>query len=57
MATKQFESVLSTEQGKTGVGNGDGSDFTIELRVDNLLIYECRVAEAANCSVSIMALL
>jgi hypothetical protein len=26
MATKQFESVLSTEQGKTGLGNGDNTN-------------------------------
>ncbi|XP_053400347.1 phosphatidylinositol 3,4,5-trisphosphate 3-phosphatase TPTE2-like [Mercenaria mercenaria] len=32
-----------------GVGNGDGSDLSLELRVDGLLIYEANVARGINC--------
>lgn len=32
-----------------GVGNGDGSDLRIELRVDGLLIFEADVAQSINC--------
>lgn len=35
------------------MGNGDGSDLTMELRVDGLLIYECRLGENVNCEVII----
>ena len=37
----------------TGVGNGDGSDLTVEVRADGLLIFECRVGEAVNCEVGL----
>ena len=37
----------------SGVGNGDGSDLSVELRADGLLIYECRVADACNCEVTL----
>ncbi|XP_060078284.1 phosphatidylinositol 3,4,5-trisphosphate 3-phosphatase TPTE2-like [Ylistrum balloti] len=36
-------------EGLTGVGNGDGSDFSMEIRVDGLLIYECRFGDNINC--------
>ena len=36
----------------SGVGNGDGSDLSIELRVDGLLIFECRVGPKINCEVN-----
>ncbi|XP_052796776.1 phosphatidylinositol 3,4,5-trisphosphate 3-phosphatase TPTE2-like isoform X2 [Mya arenaria] len=35
-----------------GVGHGDGSDLSLELRVDNLLIFEAKVAGSINCECS-----
>lgn len=35
----------------SGVGNGDGSDLSMEIRVDGLLIYECRFGDNMNCQV------
>lgn len=32
-----------------GVGNGDGSDLSLELRVDGLLIFEANVGRGINC--------
>lgn len=35
-----------------GVGNGDGSDLSMEIRLDGLLIYECKFGDNINCQVS-----
>lgn len=35
-----------------GVGNGDGSDLLMEIRLDGLLIYECKFGDNINCQVS-----
>ncbi|XP_071087021.1 phosphatidylinositol 3,4,5-trisphosphate 3-phosphatase TPTE2-like isoform X1 [Haliotis cracherodii] len=32
-----------------GVGDGDGSDLSMEIRADGLLIFECFVATGVNC--------
>ncbi|XP_048776038.1 phosphatidylinositol 3,4,5-trisphosphate 3-phosphatase TPTE2-like [Ostrea edulis] len=39
-------------EGLEGVGNGDGSDLSMEIRVDGLLIYECRFGDNMNCQVT-----
>ncbi|KAJ8297558.1 hypothetical protein KUTeg_024089 [Tegillarca granosa] len=38
-------------EGLTGVGNGDGSDLSMEIRADGLLIYECHFGTNVNCQV------
>ena len=39
-----------------GVGRGDGTDLSMEIRADGLLIYECRFGENVNCEVCRIAL-
>ena len=34
-----------------GVGNSDGKDLSMEVRVDGLLIYECNFGQEINCTV------
>ena len=36
-----------------GIGNGDGSDLSLELRLDGLPIFECSVAGSINCEVMV----
>lgn len=36
----------------TGVGNGDGKDLSMEVRVDGLLIYECNFGQNINCTLN-----
>ncbi|KAK3099224.1 hypothetical protein FSP39_001190 [Pinctada imbricata] len=35
--------------GLAGVGNGDGTDLSMEIRADGLLIYECKFQQNINC--------
>lgn len=39
-------------EGLKGVGNGDGSDLSMEIRLDGLLIYECKFGDNINCQVT-----
>lgn len=34
-----------------GVGNGNGSDLSMEIRAEGLLIYECHLGASINCQV------
>lgn len=34
-----------------GVGNGDGSDLSMEIRAEGILIYECHLGASINCQV------
>ncbi|XP_071125731.1 phosphatidylinositol 3,4,5-trisphosphate 3-phosphatase TPTE2-like [Mytilus edulis] len=36
----------------TGVGNADGKDLSMEIRVDGLLIYECNLGQNINCTLN-----
>ncbi|KAK3593566.1 hypothetical protein CHS0354_018654 [Potamilus streckersoni] len=38
-------------QGIKGVGNGDGSDLQMEIRVNGLPIFECNLGTGVNCQV------
>ena len=36
----------------TAVGNGDGSDLFVEIREDNVRMFECDLGPEENCKVS-----
>jgi hypothetical protein len=40
-----------------GMGDNDGKDLSMELRMDGLLIYECNFGKNINCEVRKIALM
>ncbi|XP_067662869.1 phosphatidylinositol 3,4,5-trisphosphate 3-phosphatase TPTE2-like isoform X1 [Haliotis asinina] len=47
---KKYMKITSIKiEGIRGVGDGDGSDLSMEIRADGLLIFECVVGTGLNC--------